>query len=216
MISLTPKPVWQGFAKGRGGVLNKFAMRLDGPHCFHAGHWQPSHDLRSHFNTPSPSRRSGPSQAGPIFTGRRCSADCVNPARFCFASRRVAIESVAITTNQRGSSQCANSLSCSPFFSFRWQVACKTPHRAAWPVLLRGPSWPTRWTKTWSPVPRLAVLPVRPPVASNWACRPAGRPTDLTVAFGRAKPPSRTIRASRPGGLFAFCATRGTICSTRS
>ncbi len=219
MISLTPKPVWRGFANRLVGVLNRFAMMAGGLHCFQAGHRQSSHDLRSHCSTPSPSHRSGPSQAGPTLCGWRVDADCASGARICFESLSVAVEFGAITTNQRGSPPCVSRFSCSPFLSFRWRVACRIPPRAASPVLLQGPSWPTRWTKTLSLAQRLAVLPVRPPAVSNWACRPAVRPTDIATdraAFGRAEPSSRTIRASRLGGPFAFIATGGPPCSRRS
>jgi hypothetical protein len=51
------------------------------------------------------------------------------------------------------------------------------------------------------------ALQVSPPAASSWACRPATRATErLTerAAFGRIHTTSRTIRAARPGGPFAF------------
>ena len=58
----------------------------------------------------------------------------------------------------------------------------------------------------------LAVLPVQQPAASSLACRLATRATEPLAdlaAFGRTDPHSRTIRADRPGGPFAFCALGG-------
>jgi hypothetical protein len=199
---------WQAFAHQWATVANGFAIASTGLHCFSAGLRRLCHDLRKPTCYPSPSLRSGPSQAGPILKLRRVNADCVRAARFCFESPRITVESRAITTNQRGSYTCASRFSCSPFLSFRWPVACRIPPRAAWPVPLPVLPSRMRWTKTWLPVRRLAVLPAQQPAVSSWACRPAGRPTDLT-ASGRAEPSSRTIRAIRPGGPFAFCALGG-------
>jgi hypothetical protein len=203
-----PWVIWQAFAHRRLVVANGFAIVPNDLHCFKAGLRRLGHGLRTQTCYPSPSLRSGPSQAGPILEMRQVNADCVTSARFCFESPRITVESRAITTNQRGSYTCASRFSCSPFSFFLWPVACRIPPRAASPVPLLAPQSRMRWTKTWLPVRHSADLPAQPPVASNWACRPAVRPTDLT-ACGRAEPPSRTIRASRPGGLFAFRALGG-------
>jgi hypothetical protein len=207
MKSPTSLRFWQAFAQGAADVFNAFAMMGIGRHCFRAGHWQQAHDLRSHRCYPSPSLRSGPSQAGPSLVWMQGLADCAGWMRNCLEIRVVAIESGAITTNQRGSSPCASRLSCSLFFPRRWPVVCRTLHRAAWPV--RSPVRPslTRWTKTSSLVPLWAALPEPQPAASSLACRPATRATErLTelAACGRAEPIKRTIRADRPGGPLLF------------
>lgn len=169
---------WHGFAQGRGGVFVTFAMRVTAGHCFHAGHRQPSPDLRSLRCYPSPSLRSGPSQAGPILMRGRRVADCVSEARYRFQNRDLAVESAAITTNQRGSFPCASRLSSSPFFPRPWPAACRILHRAAWLVPPLARLSPMPWTKTCWPVPRLADLPVSRPAASRSACRPVTRATD--------------------------------------
>jgi hypothetical protein len=49
------------------------------------------------------------------------------------------------------------------------------------------------------PAQPLVRLPVRQPVASIWACRPAARATDLTAACGRRLTPSTATPGIRPG-----------------
>jgi hypothetical protein len=203
MNSPRPLAFWHGFAQARPGVFKPFAMWPGGRHCFWAGQWQPSHDLRSQRCYPSPSLRSGPSQAGPTLSGRQAVADCARGAKICFEIRGVAVESRAITTTFRGSSKCANRLSSSFCCPCRWPVACKTRHPEGRPVPLRGRLSPMRPTATCLPGPLSAGWPASRPVASSLACRPATRATDVT-AFGRAEHHSRTIRAARPGGPFAF------------
>ncbi|MEY4695777.1 MAG: hypothetical protein RIT14_205 [Pseudomonadota bacterium] len=124
------------------------------------------------------------------------------------------------TTTLRGSHPCAHPLSSSPFCPPRLPAACKPRQSAAWPALSPAWPWPMPWTKTWLQARRLAPWPVRPPAASNWACRPAN-PTDLT-AFGR--PPSFVIGPSGQHArmaLFVFAsrpgrAEGGERCSRRS
>lgn len=208
MISPTRPFFWQAFAQGVSGVLNGFAMARSARHCFWAGHRQPSHDLRSQRCYPSPSLRSGPSQAGPTLALRRGGADCVKSGKNCFETCDIAVESAAITTNLRGSSKCRSRLSSSLFFPRLWPVACRTLRPAAWLVPPQARLSPMRWMKTCLPAPHSAVLLALPPAASSWACRPAATATDL-AAFGRALPPSRTIRADRPGGPFLFASEGG-------
>lgn len=204
---------WQAFADGIPVVVLSFAMMDSARHCFHVRHRQPSHDLRNDRSTPSPSLRSGPSQAGPSQAGpslypRGEYADCAGLAKICFESREIAVESAAITTNQRGSTPCASRLSFSSFSPRRWPAACRIPPHAGLPAPLRVPSslMPRRVTSL--PAPLSAVLPVPHPAGSSWACRPAAPATDLT-AFGRAKPTARTIRANRPGGPSSFVRLQG-------
>jgi len=206
MKTPTPRTLWQAFAQGGSGVLNAFAMTLRAHHCFCAGRRQLPYGLRNHCCYPSPSLRSGPSQAGPTLS-RRAGADCVSRIRNCFESRVISVESAAITTNQRGSIPCASRLSFSPFFQCHWLAACRTRHRAA--LLAQRPvrSSPMPPRVTSSPAPSLAVLRVPQAAGSTSGFRPAVRPTDLT-AFGRttttATPTARTIRADRPGGPLHF------------
>lgn len=207
----TPRPFWHGFAHGLGVVCKAFAMTWQARHCFRAGQWQSGHGTRSQRCYPSPSLRSGPSQAGPILM-RIASVpgdDCVGHNRNCFQIRDVAVESAAITTNQRGSTPCASRLSSLLFFPRPWPAACRTRRRAAWPARRLARLSPTLWTKTCWPVRRLAGWLVLPPAASSLACRPATRATDVT-AFGRVQPTTRTIRADRPGGPFSLRLMGGT------
>lgn len=207
----TPHRFWHGFAQGPGVLCKAFAMTGFARHCFGAGQWHSGHGARSQRCYPSPSLRSGPSQAGPILVRRAAllCGDCVRHIRNCFQIRDVAVESTAITTNQRGSTPCASRLSSSLFFPQPWPAACRTRRRAAWPA--RQPAlWsPMLWTKTCWPVRRLAGWRVLPPAASSLACRPATRATDVTV-FGRVRTDTRTIRAARPGGPFSLRLMGGT------
>jgi hypothetical protein len=176
----------------------------------------------SHTCYPSPILRSGPSQTGSqIFCNRRGNADCVTETNFPFESLWFAVDSAAIKTPTRGSKKCRNQLSSLPFSPFRFRPACRTRHRAGLPVPQLAPLSRMRWTKTWSQALPLAALPVLPVAASNWACRPASRATDLDRAFGRSTTIQGVARANRPGSPFAFCAplpgpTKGEPCSRRS
>lgn len=207
MFPPTRNGFWHGFAQRRAAVFNGFAMGLPDCHCFRAGHRQSSPGLRSLRCYPSPSYRSGPSQAGPsLLAGQGC-ADCVRPARNCFQIRSVAVESAAITTNARGSIQCRSRLSSSPFSPRRLPAVCRTQRLAAWQAQPPARWWPMRSTRTWSPARHLAGLPGSQLAASNWACRPAARATERLIeraAFGRVDLTPGTIRADRPGGPFAF------------
>jgi hypothetical protein len=200
--------IWQAFAQGLGDVFTAFAMQSAARHCFCAGHRQLGHDLRSHRCYPSPSLRSGPSQAGPTLVCQGTDHDCARRIKNCFESRDIAVESAAITTNKRGSFPCASRLSSSLFSRRPWRAACRTPHRAVWPVPSRARQLPMHSMKTSSRAPLWAGWLVQPPVASSWACRPAPRATEpLTdrAAYGRIKPTARTTRASRLGGPLLFC-----------
>jgi hypothetical protein len=203
MNSPMPQPFWHAFAQGCAGVFITFAMVASSIHCFRAGSRQSSHDLRSLRCYPSPSLRSGPSQAGPILMFGPCNAGCVTRVRNRFQNPDLAVESGTITTNLRGSSKCRSRLSSSLFFLRRLPVACRTPRPAAWRAQPRVRWSPTRWMKTCWPGPRWAALPESQPAASSLACRPATRATKL-AASGRFQSTERTIRAARPGGPFAF------------
>jgi hypothetical protein len=207
MNSPTPHPFWHAFAQGCAGVLIGIAMVALPIHCFRVGLRPSSHDLRSLRCYPSPSLRSGPSQAGPILMFGLCKSGRGADLKNRFQIRELAVESGAIKTNLRGSSKCRSRLSSSPFLPCRWPDACRTLRPAAWPVQPLAHLSPMRWMKTCWPGQPSAALQVSPPAASSWACRPATRATErLTerAAFGRVHTTSRTIRDRIPGGLFAF------------
>lgn len=148
--------------------------------------------------------RTGRPEAVSIAPTRRGVANGVIYIKNCFESGVIAVKSAAITTNERGSSPCAIRLSSSLSFPRLSLAACRIPHRAGLPARLPVPLSPTRLMRTLSPVPPSAVWPVRPPAGSKSVCRPATRATDPypdLSAFGRSKPPAKTIRANRPGGL---------------
>ncbi len=200
-------PVWQPFANPSAVVAGVFAMSQVLRHCFPAGQKQNFFGARTDDPSLTPSLRSGPSQAGPTPSAGRNGADRMGAARICFEIRDIAVESSAITTNQRGSFPCASHLSFSPYFPLRSLAACRTPRRAGWPVPLRAPLWPMLSMKTSSPAPQSVALPVLQLAVSNWACRPATPATDPHLdlaACGRPTPPIRTIRADRPGGPLLF------------
>jgi hypothetical protein len=205
----TPLPFWRAFAQLQASVFIRFAMAPSAGHCFQASQRQPSHDLRSRRCYPSPSLRSGPSQAGPILISGRVDADRLRGVKNCFETCDITVESEPITTNLRGSTKCRSRLSSSPFSPCPSPAACRIPLRAASLVQLQVRLSPTRWMKICSPVPRSAALRALPPAALNSACRPATRATDLT-AFGRTQPISRTIRANRPGGPLFFASKGNT------
>ena len=199
----TPIPFWQGSAQACAGVFSPFAMRASWRHCFHAGQGQPCQGLCRLRCYPSPSLRSGPSQAGPTLPGWQVVADCASGVKICFEIRGIAVDSNAITTTLRGSIPCASRFSSSSFFPCPWPVACRTPHRAVSPVRRRAPLSPMRPTATCLLARSLAVSPGLQPAVSRSACRLVTRATD-TAAFGRTELTHRTIRATRPGGPFAF------------
>jgi hypothetical protein len=203
MISPTQQAFWHSFAQAWAAVFNGFAMAGSCGHCFHAGLRQSSRGLRSLRCYPSPSSRSGPSQAGPnLVLGQGC-ADRACPMRYCFQIRDLAVESGAITTNIRGRNTCGSRLSSSLFSQCRWRVACRTPRRVVPPGLRPGFWSPMRPTATCLPGRSSVALRGLQPAASSLACRPATRATKLT-AFGRITLTTRTIRADRPDGPFAF------------
>lgn len=207
MKSPTLRPFGQGSAQGCAGVFTAFAMGASGRHCFTARQGRFCRDPRGLRCYPSPSLRSGPSQAGPILMGGvapKPGCHGATATRIRFETRDIAVESAAITTNSRGSFQCASRFFFSSFCPCRWPDACRTPRRAAWLVLQPAPLSPTRPTATCLPGPSSAAWPVSQPAASRSACRPVTRATD-TAACERSAPHSRTIRAARPGGPF-LCA----------
>jgi hypothetical protein len=199
--------IWQAFAQALPVPVGAFAMLGKSNHCFHADHWLIASGLHSTSCLPSPFLRSGRSLAGPTLSGGRAVANFADHFNIHFEIPVIAVEFGARTTNQRGSSKCRNPLSSLPSFRPRWPVACRTLHRAAWPVRLPVQPSPTRWMKTSLPVQHLADLPGQPLAASRLACRPATRVTEALTeraACGRSQTSSRTIRADRPGGPLSF------------
>ena len=204
MNSPTLASDWHGFAQALGGVFKAFAMGSLARHYFHAEPWSPSHDLRSLRCYPSPSLRSGPSQAGP-FLVRRVGPDCLRRGKNCFETCDIAVESPAITTNQRGSLPCANRLSFLLFSPPLLPDACRTPRRGVLRAQPQVSSSPMRPTAIFLPGPSSVALRALPRAGSRSACRPAIRATDRPIelaACGRFNCTTRTIRASRPDGPF--------------
>jgi len=172
-----------------------------------AGQRLPWPGLHSHTCYPSLTLRSGPSQTGAHpFHNRRVNADCVKVTTFRFESLWFLVDSLPIKTTNRGSQTCIKPSSSSLFSPCRCRPACRTLLRAGLPALPRARWSPMRLMKTWSPVPRLGRWPVQPPAASNWACRPASRATDVIAAFGRVDPNHGVVRAHRPVGPFCILA----------
>jgi hypothetical protein len=75
MNSPTSSLVWQGSAQAFG-VFAAFAMGAIGASLFLCGSRAAVPDLRSQRCYPSPSLRSGPSQAGPILCGGGSADPC--------------------------------------------------------------------------------------------------------------------------------------------
>jgi hypothetical protein len=200
MISPMPGPIRQPFAQAPTDPANAIALPFSLGKCLRAGRRQPHFGLCTSDCYPSPSLRSGPSQAGPT-PFRSNVSGWTKWFRNCFEIRDFALESGTITTNQRGSSKCGSRLSSSLFSPRPLPAACRTLHRAGLRVPPAARSSRMRWTKTWLPVPPLAEWLALPPAGSTWACRPATPATDLT-AHGRVRPTIRATGADRPGGPF--------------
>lgn len=205
----------QGFAQRAGGCRKPFAMTgavgnpfgmaggltLGAPLCLDC--------------YPSPSRRSGPFGAGPVFScaefGRdaRGFADAetwaVQSNGFFFMDVNTAVKSTARTT-LRGNEPCKNTLSSSPLLQPPLRAACRPRPSAALPVPSRALPLQMPWMKTWLPVRHLAVWPgLRPAVFR--ACR-AARPIDLTPAAGR-RPTQRKGSSGHAARVALFyCASR--------
>lgn len=171
-----------------------------------------------HSSTTSPTYWSGVSTAGPtpfakrdlqigqvLANARACVAE---PRFFPFPAKADGLSSRAIKTLIRGSkSSCSRKTQSSPFF---WPpalpVACPPRKSVALPVPSSARLSLMQPTKTWSLVQPLARLLARPLVASNWACRPAPRATDLTLTAAPLRGPDltpRPFRAPARSGLFA-------------
>ena len=178
MIPLIASRIRQAFAQRPLSVAECFAMIPDARHCLCAAQRQIVRDPRSSSCCPSPSLRSGPSQAGPTLRGRGGASGCAGRVKYCFEIRAIAVESAGITTNARGSFPCASRLSSSLLSPRPLRAACRTPHRAGLPVQQPAHWSPTLLMKTSLPVLPLAAWPVRPPAGSSWACRPATRVTE--------------------------------------
>jgi hypothetical protein len=199
MNSPTPFAFRQAFAQDRFGTLIAFAMQPSRGNCFRAGHGRQRPGRHSPRCYPSPSLRSGPSQAGPLPLPTEAPS-LAEHGRKCFETLDSAVESGTITTSVRGRSPCGSRLSSSCFLPLSFRAACRILRPAGSPVQQRARLSPTRWTATWQPGPPLAVWPVSPPAGSNWACSPAPLADRLTV-HGRTVWNQWTIRAARPDGL---------------
>jgi hypothetical protein len=220
MNSPRSQSFWRAFAQGCVAVLIRFAMVASTRHCFWARHRQSSHDLRSLRCYPSPSLRSGPSQAGPILMCDPCNPDCASIARNRFQICDIAVESGSITTNLRGSTKCRSRLSSSVFFPCRLPVACRIPRLAAWQALRPVRLSPMQPTAIFLLAQSSAALRASPRAASSWACRPATRATerltDPVVHLGGPYQRKGPSGRNAPGGPFSFAPDGGSRCLTRS
>ena len=197
-------PIWHCSAQVVKSQPETFAMHGIGRHCFQTGHAAVGRVPRSQCCFPSPSQRSGQSLVGPTPLGGRVGNRLLPNLRNLFQSGDIAVESAAITTKPRGSTQCASRLSFSHFSPPLWLAACRTLRRAARLVPLRASSLLTRPMATCLPALSWAALRVLQPAASMSASAPA---TDRQItAFGRPNPSTRTIRANCPGGPLLFAA----------
>ena len=219
MFPRNPLAYWPDFARGRGGAGLAFAWL--------AGLGDDEHGAQAILPVaqlcldcyPSPFLWPGPVGVGPLFcpSTRRQFADYDGGRNFRFQATGNAVESVAITTTDRGRLPCRNHFLSQLCLSFRWPDACRTPRRAAWPVQQLARCWPMCWTRMSSPVRRLAAWRALPPAASKSACRPV---TDRLTAAA-AQPQSKP---SGPRARVAFCHARpgegaflkGRPCSRRS
>ena len=209
---------WQSVATGFCGADFRIAFGLATRNHGPRSSALPNPAPVFHSSTASPSYRSGVSTAGPTFASvytSRNGQDIAN-ARvrvaklgfFPFPAKADGLSSRAIKTLIRGSSSsCSRKTQSSPFFwPLALPVACPPRKSAALPVLSSAQPLPMPPTKTWSLVRPLARLQALPPVASNWACRPAPRATDLTLTAAPLRGPDltpRPFRAAVRGGLFA-------------
>ena len=154
---------------------------------------------------PFPLPWSGPFMAGPFFhtlvgaIARSC-VIYVMAAFYWFVFAPLAVESHAITTNNRGrKTSCAKPLSYWLFFQCRLQAVCKTPRRAASQGLRPGPRWPILPTTTRLPARLLAGWRGLQLAASTWACRPV---IDLTFSQTAGRPAFGAVcTKQRPSGI---------------
>ncbi len=166
--------------------------------------------------TPSPSRQSGPTGARPSPLGHVVSglaafgsADEITQ-EFCFSSARIVVLCRTITNLTRGRKTWSSQSSFwAQSLFFHSQAACRTPQRAVWQALAPVSFWRMRLTPTWQRVRSLAVSRAWPPAASISVCPPATSAA-LTVAPRGLSQISRRHPGRRPGGVFAFAATKVT------
>lgn len=164
---------------------------------------------------PSPSRRSGPFVAGPVFYGAAARANgrgfadaetwAVQSSEFFFMDVNTAVKSTARTT-LRGNEPCINFLSSSRLRPPPLRAACRPRPSAALPVPSRAQPLRMPWMKTWSPVRHLAVWPGLRPAASR-VCR-AARPIDLTAAAGRRPTQRKGSSGQNARVALFYCASR--------
>jgi hypothetical protein len=217
MFPPNPLAIRHFSAKGGDGQRFAVASTRGGSHLADAGCGRSGSDPLSHTCYPSPTLRSGPSQAGSrLSQHRQGNADCVTAAKFSFESGWFAVESKAIKTLTRGSQKCRNQSFLSPFLPHRWPDACRTRHRAALPVRRQVPLSLTGWTRTCWRAPLWAGWQALPLAASSWACRPAPRATDLIPACGQGHPENHGVaRAACPADpVLHFCPHPGSTAAT--
>ena len=195
MTSPVPFAILQGFAHRVRCLSVPFARPSTPGACFEAGQILGLFGLHKRISCRSPFLRSGPPQAGPS-PSRQDDATGTRWFESLLEIPAATIDSVAITTNQRGSSRRRSFLSSSPCFQDCLPAESRTRQCAGLPVPLQARWSPMRWTKPCWQMRPLAVSPDLPPAGSNWACLPAAPATDLTACW-RMKPNHWTARADR-------------------
>lgn len=194
-----PARAKSGFAPTQAGMQDGLIGSSDrlasAPHCYPFPIiWLSPAGVEPFFSAASASSAARQSLA-------TCALKAVSsPADGAFTPLDDALHSGFITTSTRGKTSCGKS----SLFSLsqpRLRAACKTPARA----LLRAP-WSARLsrtppTKTWSPVPHLAVLPGRPP--ARFRAQSAADTSGLTASAAKAGTKLATHGAFPVGG-FSF------------
>ena len=182
MFPRKPLSFWQQFAQpsgmGKAGFAPTRAVSQDAVMACEAGL-----PALAHLDCyPFPSPWPDPSRVRPFFSAaRQGDADAVSDGIFQCSFAVDKLESAAIITSDRGSHTCVNPSFFLPFAPFRLPAACRTRHRAGLPVRRPARLSPMRPAAAPSMAQSSAALPVLPPVASTWACRPATT-NNLTAA----------------------------------
>jgi len=124
----------------------------------------------------------------------RTSAKWVKTERTGCNSAKNLLGFVAIIPKRQGRAACRDPLSSSAFWSLPWRDALPIRLRAGWPGQRQGRfclrrSGAVCWVGPWS-----AARSALPAVASNLACHPAIRPTELITCTIKLQPAGPTAR----------------------
>jgi hypothetical protein len=152
---------------------------------------------------PFPSPWPGPARVRSFFlpADARQAATCTKNGFLGFESAVIPVESPAITTNHRGSSECGNRSYSSLCLLFPWPVAWTTRRRAGLPGPQLALFWQGQPKTTPLRVPSSVVLPGRP--LARCRRRNARPATDLTAAQA-ASTLSTASRGASPAGRLSF------------